>query len=224
MPTILAPFYGAVHIPSNINDLSAFRRWVHFAELPEKLPIHFLRGDVWMNCARTDSLANVLIRGALIATLHEQARTDHSGTYVTAGMLWSNDQAGFATLPDGFFISKEALKTGRVRFSNGGNPKAHATEVIGTPDLVIEIVSDESEEKDTDWLMSAYSLAGVPEYWLIDARGKRLRFDILAHSPRGYRTTRKVNGWIRSTVFQKTFQLVRSQDQDELPKFTLEVR
>ncbi|QJW97194.1 hypothetical protein [Frigoriglobus tundricola] len=89
MPTIGTARYGAVSIPSGIADLAAFRRWVHSADLPEKLPIHFPRGGVWVDCERAD----------------------------------------------------------RIRFSNGGNPNAQATEVIGTPDIVIEIVSDASEER-----------------------------------------------------------------------------
>ncbi len=224
MPTIVTGSYGAVSIPSGIGDLTAFRQWIHFAELPEKLPIHFLRGDLWVDCERADSLANVMIRGELTAVLASLVKVARGGSYVPAGMLWTNDAAGIATLPDGFFISRQSLKTGRVRFSNGGNPKAQATEVVGTPDVVIEIVSDVSEEKDTDWLMSAYHQAGVPEYWVIDARKARPQFHIHKHGKKAFATVRKAGGWVRSAAFDKSFRLTQSADFHGCPQFKLEVR
>ena len=224
MPVIVTSRYGTIRIPPGISDLTAFRRWVHFADLPEKLPVHFLRGDVWVDCERADSLVNVLIRGELVATLASLVKVDRGGIYATAGMLWTNDAAGIATLPDGFFISRHSLKTRRVRFSNGGNPKAQATEVVGTPDVVIEIVSDVSEEKDTDWLMSAYHQAGVPEYWVIDARKARPRFHIHKHGKKAFATVRKEAGWVRSAAFGKSFRLTQSTDAHSYPRFTLEVR
>lgn len=222
MPVVVTPRYGAFRIPPGITDLPAFRRWVHFAELPEKLSVHFLRGDVWIDCDRADSLANVLIRGELTAVLATLTRD--KGNFVPAGMLWSNDDAGFATLPDGFYFTHESLKNERVRFSNGGNPKTRATEVIGTPDVVIEIVTNVSEEKDTDWLRADYAAAGVPEYWLIDARGEEPRFDILVNGRGGYRANRSSRGWVRSGVLRKRFRLTRGADRHGLPDFTLETR
>jgi Uma2 family endonuclease len=222
MTTIVSPHHGVVRIPSGITDLAAFRDWVHFARLPEKLPVHFLRGEVWADFSRSEPLANVLIRGALVVTLHGLAKVER-GWFATAGMLWSNDEAGFATLPDGFFISRESYRSGRVRFSNGGNPAAEATEVIGTPDLVVEIVSDVSQEKDTDWMRTAYHEAGVPEYWLIDARRSRLAFDVYNRRKAGYHAARRTGGWVKSVALRQSFRLRRGRT-DDFPQFTLETR
>lgn len=35
--------------------------------------------------------------------------------------------------------------------------------MVGTSDLVVEVVSATTEDKDTEWLMSAYHNAGIPE-------------------------------------------------------------
>ncbi len=223
MTMIVSSYYGKVHIPSGINDLAAFRRWVHSASLPEKLPIHFLQGEVWADFTKPESLTNVMICGELSATLHGLVKEARSGWFATAGMLWSNDDAGFATLPDGLFISREALSTGRVLFSNGGNPKAKATEIIGTPDIVIEIVSDVSEEKDTEWCMSAYFDAGITEFWVIDARDD-IRFDIYKRSKKEFTAVRRQAGCIKSSVLGKAFRLVQTEDDEGKPEFTLEVR
>jgi hypothetical protein len=223
MPTIVTEGYGAVSIPAGISDLHAFRQWVHFADLPEKLPVHFLRGDVWVDCDRADSLANVLIRGELTAVLLPLVRVA-GGFFALAGVLWSNDRAGFATLPDALLALGASRKAGRIRFSNGGNPKAEATEIIGSPDVVIEIVSEVSEEKDTDWLMSAYFKAEVTEYWLIDARKNKLQFDIYKRGKKEFAAVRKSSGWVKSAVLGKSFRLTQSEGEDGNPEFTLEVR
>ena len=41
----------------------------------------------------------------------------------------------------------------------------------GTPDMVLEILSDTSEQKDLVDLPANYQTAGIPEFWRIDARG-----------------------------------------------------
>ena len=133
----------------------------------------------------------------------------------------------FATLPDGmFFLSRSsALRAGRVRFSNGGNPKAQATEIIGTPDLVIEIVSSASEVKDTEWAMSAYFDAGIQEYWVIDARDEDdIQFTIHKRGKKEFTAVRKSGGWVKSAVLGKSFRLTQSEGADGNPEFTLEVR
>src|ERR1022692_1930846 len=40
--------------------------------------------------------------------------------------------------------------------------------VDGRPDLVMEIVSPETVEKDYHWKRKQYARAGVPEYWIVD--------------------------------------------------------
>lgn len=86
------------------------------------------------------------------------------------------------------------------------------------------MVSRSSVHKDTRALREAYWQAGVREYWLIDARPDPLTFDILRHTPKGYRATPKKDGWLRSAVFGKSFRLLRERDALGHPPFTLEVR
>ncbi len=42
------------------------------------------------------------------------------------------------------------------------------TKIKGTPDLVIEIMSPSSEERDCHLKKQMYLKAGVPEYWIVD--------------------------------------------------------
>ncbi len=42
------------------------------------------------------------------------------------------------------------------------------TRIKGTPDLVVEVLSDSTRELDQVRKKSAYQRAGVPEYWIVD--------------------------------------------------------
>ena len=67
-------------------------------------------------------------------------------------------------------------------------------ELEGTPDWIMEIISPSSVTKDRKNLRYRYHLAGIPEYWLIDACEEELQFDILLHAPEEYVPAEKKNG------------------------------
>lgn len=98
------------------------------------------------------------------------------------------------------------------------------TEIVGTVDMVLEVVSPGSVRKDTVKLRKAYWEAGIPEYWIVDARGKALVFDILKRGPKGFVEVKKTGGWIRSGVYGKSFRLIQGVDPQGDPEFTLEVK
>jgi Uma2 family endonuclease len=96
--------------------------------------------------------------------------------------------------------------------------------LLGTPDMVLEVVSKSSEEKDYELLRELYWRAEIPEYWLVDPRGETLKFDILRRSSKGYVAARKQAGWARSRVFDKSFRLTVKDDDLGNPQYTLHVR
>jgi Uma2 family endonuclease len=118
------------------------------------------------------------------------------------------------------FVSQTSLEKGSVVVEDGDN----ALEVEGTPDMVLEVVSDTSVEKDTVTLPELYWRAGIREYWLIDARGPLVRFEIMRRGPTKYVSVRKQGGWVPSQVFGKSFRLVRRERPGRVSKFTLEMR
>ena len=46
--------------------------------------------------------------------------------------------------------------------------------VMGAPDLVVEVLSPSTESRDRGIKMRRYAAAGVPHYWLLDYRRRRL--------------------------------------------------
>jgi len=68
---------------------------------------------------------------------------------------------------------------------------AHRREIVtdrwveGPPDLVVEIVSDDSVARDRDEKYSEYEAAGIREYWIIDPRPNRRRADFFVLDDNG---------------------------------------
>ncbi|MBX9623080.1 MAG: Uma2 family endonuclease [Gemmataceae bacterium] len=139
-----------------------------------------------------------------------------------SGVLVTNPAADLSGNPDGVFASHDALASGRMRLVPA--PGGGFNELEGTADMVLEVVNDSFVRRDTEVLREAYWEAGIPEYWLVDARGEEVEFDILKHGPGGYKAARKAGGWVKSVVFGKSFKLTRGTDPNGNPEFTLEVK
>jgi Uma2 family endonuclease len=198
---------GEVHIPGWVTDHNSFLRWLRTADIPDDIPVGFVNGDVWVEVMPERAFAHNRIKTAVAAVLRPLVRSEKLGIYVGDGMLFSSLEAGFTTAPDGMFVSKESIAAGRVRLT-GAKEGEEDTKLIGYPDLTIEVVSDGSEVKDTEWLMSGYWNAGVTEYWVIDARKGTVRFTINRRGPKGYTAVKKSGGWVLSPVLGQAFRFV----------------
>lgn len=210
-----------VSIPEWIKDLASFRRWADSDEFPETGRVCFLDGEVWVDMSNEQIFTHVLVKTKFIAALSSLVDAHHLGLFLADGVLLSNVDAGISVNPDSTFVSRDALLD-RVRVLEGKR-KGHV-ELEGSPDMVLEVVSDSSVHKDTRQLRQDYWIAGIREYWLVDARSDPLVFDILRHTPRGYRTTPKKGGWVKSAVFGKSFRLTQRTNALGHPEYTLEVR
>jgi Uma2 family endonuclease len=196
--------------------------WVHSDEFPEKTKAHFINGRVWVEYTMERALSHNRVKMALYLTL--EPLTQPIGVAFCDEMLLTNQAAGLGTAPDCMVVTRETLESGRVTFCGGPEDGLDGTELIGSPDLVIEIVSPTSVDKDTEWLMAAYHNAEIPEYWLIDARKEPLRFDIYKRGKKGYTAVRKQDGWVKSPLYGRGFRLTIQTGNVVYPTFTLEVR
>ena len=144
------------------------------------------------------------------------------GEFFSNGVLLTNYHALHSCNPDGTFVSHDAFETRRVRAIQGASDGF--VELDGSPDMVLEVVSDSSVKKDTQTLVKAYWEAEIPEYWLVDARGEQPTFRILKHGPKGYTDVRKSAGWLKSTVFEASFKLTKTVNRHGHPTYTIEVK
>jgi Uma2 family endonuclease len=221
MPTIITEL-DEVTIPESVTSLEAFRRWTDQDDFPQTGRIWWLRGRVWADMSKEQIFSHLAVKTECTVVLGGLVKSQELGLYLGDGLLLSNFAADISGNPDGTFISSETLRSDRVRLIEGA--RGGYTEIQGSPDMVLEIVSDSSVHKDLDVLRKAYWEAGVGEYWLIDARKDPLRFEIFRYTSKSYAATRKQQGWLRSVVFSKSFRLTQKRSALGHPAYTLQVR
>jgi Uma2 family endonuclease len=112
--------------------------------------------------------------------------------------------------PDLTFVSNESFDAERVKLTPKEERPSDAVEIVGPPDLVVEIVSDSSVTKDTQDLYRLYFEAGVCEYWLIDARGEEISFSLLVREPSGWQEILPdADGFFASQILKQRYRLDR---------------
>jgi Uma2 family endonuclease len=224
-----APTNGAVNrswvrIPVSALTLAGFRAWATSADFPEHVRAAFIDQEVYLDMSNEDLFSHVGVKDEISRVLLMLSRALKRGRFFGDGVLITNEAAGVSNNPDASFCLYQSIRSGKVRLvAREGKPEAYR-EIEGTPDWLVEVLSDSSEEKDTEKLRDAYHRAGVSEYWLIDARGEEIVFQILYWRKKGYVAAPIRDGWQRSRVFGRSFRLERERDELGLWIYTLQVR
>lgn len=208
-----------IRIPSWVNDLESFRRWSRTDDYPERGWVSFLDGEIWVDMDMEQLFTHNQVKTEFTIVLGGRTKDEELGYFFSDRALLSNESANLSTEPDGTFCSFDALEERRVYLVEGLE-EGHV-EIEGTPDMVLEVVSRHSVRKDTKILRNLYWRAGIPEYWLVDARKTPVQFDILRWSERGYSATRRRQGWLKSKVFGRSFLLETKSDRLGHPQFFL---
>jgi Uma2 family endonuclease len=212
-----------VAIPAEVVDLNSFCRWATSDQYPERGRYSYLRGTIWVDLTMETLYRHNQVKREFAEVLGGLVKSLAIGRFIPDGMLLRNATADLATEPDGMFISYDALRSGRVQRIEREVPDF--LELEGSPEVVLEVVSETSVHKDTEELRELYWRAGILEYWLVDARADAPKFDILQHGRKGYTATRKqAGGWRRSAVFGRSFQLTQTTDPLGDPLYQLNVR
>jgi hypothetical protein len=210
---------GLVHIPRAAHTHAGFRAWVLSDEFPEKLKVAFIDGEVFLDMSKEEIRSHAAVKTAVAGCLFKLNEELDFGDLYINGVLVTNVQAKVSNNPDLVAVFWESLEAGRVRYATKNDREM---EILGSPDWVLEIISDGSVVKDTKQLREAYHRAGVREYWLIDARGAELSFQVLHWRKNGYAAAR--GDWLASRVFKRSFRLVRQRDRRGAWKYSLQIR
>jgi Uma2 family endonuclease len=211
-----------VSIPDWVVDLESFRRWADADDFPDTGRIWFLRGKVWVDMSKQQVFSHLLVKSQYNIVLGQLVQAEKRGLYLPDGLHLTNVRADISGNPDGTFVSFETLEAKRAVLVEG--MELGFLELEGSPDMVLEVVSNSSVHKDCVTLRQAYWEAGIPEYWLVDARKEPLSFDIMRHAAKGYSATRKQGGWVKSGVFGKSFRLTQAPNRLGNPEYTLAMR
>ena len=208
-------FEEQIEIPLDIHSLADFRRWATSDKFPEPGRIDFLSGSIEVEISPEDLFCHGTLKTEIVSTLHCRVKDERLGHLFTDSTRVSCPDADLSVEPDIVFLSHESLASSRVRLvSKAGGEPGRYVELEGPPDLIIEIVSDASVTKDTQRLPAAYFRAGVPEFWLADARGSQLIFHVHHRGPTTFSpVTPDPEGYQLSTVFGRSFRLDAHRDQ-----------
>jgi Uma2 family endonuclease len=208
-------------IPKEAHTYQGFLRWIMADDFPEKLHVTYISGEVSMDLSEECISTHAAVKSGVYLTMLPLVEDEDFGELYTDGVLLGNPEAEVSTNPDGIAARWETFESGRLRFiERKGEPRA----LEGSPDWVLEIVSDSSVGKDTKRLRDAYHRARIPEYWLIDARREEILFQILVWRPTAYVAAGSRDGWLHSKVFERDFRLTRKRNRLNRWTYTLAVR
>ena len=216
-------FEEQVEIPLSIRNLTDFRRWASSDCFPENGRIDYLAGRIEVDMSPEEFISHGTLKSEIVTTLNLRVKQQQIGYLVTDSTRVSCPRADLSTEPDVVFVSYETLSSGKARLvpKATGEPERYV-ELEGAPDLVVEIVSDRSVKKDTQRLPAAYFSAGVREFWLADARGEQLMFQIYRPGETAFEPAGPdAEGYQPSAVFGCRFRLDRSRDVRGLWTFDL---
>lgn len=206
-----------------VTSLATFREWAKSDAFPERGQFSYLAGSLYVDLSMEKFIPHNQVKGAVAIVLGPMVKAADMGYYVHDNMLYTNVDADLSTEPDGAFLRYDAVREGRA-WLNGG-ALGDDVELEGVLDMVLEVVSNSSVRKDTVRLLDLYWRAGIPEYWLVDARGTTPLFTIFKHGRDGYTPTRpQKGGWLKSEVFGRSFRLTQDTDPLGHPRYTLAVR
>ena len=210
-------------LPRTAASHAGFRRWITSRRFPSQVRPTFVDGEIWLSMSPESLETHNKVKTEFTAALVRHVREHDLGEVYSDRSLLTNIEARVSTEPDFLFISWATSEAGLVRLGRRNHRAEEFIEIIGTPDLVLEIVSDSSARKDLVRLKAAYERARVREYWLADARGEQISFQILTLEGDHYVSATPPDQPQPSGVLGARFALHRARNRVGRYAYTLEI-
>jgi Uma2 family endonuclease len=203
-----------IRIPVTVHAFEEFRRWSHGEQFPERGRIDYLQGDIVLEMRPEELFTHGTVKTAIASRLHELVAEQDRGYVFVGRTRVASPVAMLSVEPDVVAVLWESLEAGRTRKVPSTPPlPGRYVELEGAPDVVVEVVSDSSLERDRTRLPALYARAGVPELWLVDARGDAPAFEIWSLKAGKYEQAVAdspwPDGWTASPVLGCRFRLQR---------------
>jgi Uma2 family endonuclease len=214
-------FEDQLRIPLPLDSLAEFRLWAHSDDFPERGRIDFIAGQIEVDMSPEDLFAHGTLKTEIASTLYEFIKGQGIGQVFVDCTRVSCPAANLSVEPDVVFLSDAAIDVGRVRLvpKASGEPDRYI-EIEGPPELIVEVVSDSSQGKDTGRLPAAYFAAGVNEFWLVDGRCDPPTLQIFARGTAGYEPV-AADGYQRSPTLGRRYRLTRRRNRHGRPVYDL---
>jgi Uma2 family endonuclease len=223
VPRIWSDDAPPIRIPVSATTHAGFRAWATSDAFPERLRASFINQEIIIDMSPEELETHNKVKTTVVGAIDFLNRRLDLGELFSDRTLVSNRAAGLSTEPDATFVSWSSFDAARVRLVPRKKRPGQYMELEGTPDWVLEIVSQSSVAQDTEWLRESYHRAGIPEYWLIDARFDELSFQVLRRRRDRFAVVAARGGWCRSQVFGHSFRLERQKNKIGRWSYTLGV-
>jgi Uma2 family endonuclease len=210
-------------LPRSARTHAGFRRWITSPRFPEQVSTTFVDGEIWLSMSPESLETHNKVLVEFMSALARHVRDRDLGEVYAERALFSNVPARVSTEPDFLFVSWGASESGRVTLRRRRQRREDFIEIVGTPDMVLEVLSDSSLRKDRVRLKAAYESARIPEYWMVDARGDRISFEILTLDGDAYRPSAPADQPQSSRVLGARFELRRARNRVGRFTYTLVV-
>lgn len=161
----------------------AIRRWTYdeFARLPDDgNRYEVVSGDLYMTPSPRPIHQRIVTR---LSTLLDQFAVQHDLGCVLAGPVDVLFAEGDYLTPDVVFVRRE--REGII--SDRG--------VEAAPDLVVEVLSRSTADRDRGVKRQRYAWFGVPEYWVVDADARQVEVFRMLDDPTRPRIVRDLLTW-----------------------------
>jgi Uma2 family endonuclease len=214
-----------VEIPAGITSLEQFRRWVRSEQFPERGRIDWVAGRLEVDMSPEDVNTHSSPKSTIACELGILIQKTQRGLVCIDSTRITAPSADLSAEPDILVLLLATLESGRARLVPKASGKEDRyVEIEGSPDLVVECVSDSSTTKDKKVLRELYHKAGVREYWIVDARKEDLEFEILHYRKDGYvGAPRDARGWQLSEVLERAVELTRVRKAAGIVFYQLQV-
>lgn len=212
-------------IPADAHTLDGFLRWEDSETYPRYGRIDFLGGRLFIDMAAAELHSHETLKSQLGLAIGTIVRGQNLGRFYIENTRYVSPESDSGVEPDVLVCLYDSIRAGRLRFVESERDAARCMFVEGSADLVAEIVSNSSVGKDTNELRNRYFAAGVREYWILDARGMRMTFDLLIRGDDDWREAAPdAEGFRRSVVLGRRFRVDRVTDAVGLPDYDVQFR
>lgn len=204
-------------VPNWVQDNRSFLNWMRSENAPEKGKIEFF-GQALRIGKEMESAFHNFVKTEISNVLGPWSKSEGLGRYYADGMMMTRTDLDFSCEPDGLFVSVESWESGKVKLDR----KDKGNILYGSPDMVLEVISNSSANHDQVRKKDFYHQAGITEYWLVDSRLDEPKLMIFHHSAKRYTQVKPVKGWVKSKVFGSSFRLIPVVGVDGLQDVKLE--
>ena len=196
---------------SALASFGAFRAWKLSDGCPRWGKFEWIGGGVRVEVEPEPLISHNLPRTAIVRSLGNRIDEEDRGFYFSARSPVVSPEGAARRVncePDFVFLSHEAILSGRVTLTPKVGRAGDFTEIVGPPDVIVELRSDSSTRKDTVDLPADLFALGVTEYWLADARADPPGLTIHVCGAEGFEpVAADADGFAASGVFGRRYRL-----------------